>query len=154
MSDDKNKNVKILAEGFDEIEEIEKDENDKEVNIKKYEFKNVNMLEFVKELFSDEQIEKFLSHEDIKDMYAHRIGVKGLLRAFDKEEVCEEITWDYIKEYFLDHMNYEDILNHIGWEIVSNHFKDYIESETPAEDINNDEESIAEKLDVDQGEDQ
>ncbi|MFW6130011.1 MAG: hypothetical protein ACOC56_02430 [Atribacterota bacterium] len=153
MSENRD-SVKILAESFEEIEETELDSEDKEITIKKIILKNVDLLEFHKEIFSDEQIQKFLEHEDIKDMYAHRIGVEGLLKAFDKEEVCEKITWDYIREYFLDHIDYEDILNHICWEIVSKHFKDYIESENPTEDINNDEtESVVEKLNVNEGED-
>lgn len=97
------------------------DNGDNTVTLKK-----IDMVKFMEDILQDEKLNEFLNHSDIKDMFAHRIGTEGLLTSFTKEEVCEKLTWDFIKEYFLDHMNTEDILNKIGWETVKDHFADDI----------------------------
>lgn len=143
--------VSIPVSCFEETEV--KDENSDETR-KELLLKGVNMFELMKVLWKDEYIKEFLDNADVMDMFARRMGVEGLLKSYDKTEVCEAITWDFIREYFLDHIDADDILNHIGWETVSKHFADHIDGEnTSTEDINTDSKSAAEKLHVGQGQD-
>jgi hypothetical protein len=107
----------------------------------------VDMEKFMEQVFMDEKVNEFLSHPDILDMFAKRIGVPGLLKSFDRTEVCDEITWDYIKEYFLDHMDFADCLDHIGWEAAKKHFADHLEAETGSVDVGSDEPALLDKLD-------
>lgn len=140
--------LKFPVENFERVEEGEGDSTKKVVVLK-----GVNMVKFMEEVWNDEHVGEFLSNPDILEMFARRIGVDGLFRTYKKEEVCEHLSWDYIKKYFLDHVEASDILDHLGWEVVSKHFADYLDGhETSAEDINSSG-SVAEKLDACKGQD-
>lgn len=135
------------------FEEVEVKEENSEESRKMLRISGVNMFDMMQVLWKDKYIKEFLDNEDVMDMFARRMGVEGLLKSYDKTEVCDAITWDYIREYFKDHVDASEILDHIGWETVSKHFADYIDDEnTSAEDINTTE-SVAEKLNVGQGQD-
>ena len=136
---------------LENVEEITEDEGSSEK--KMVVLKNVNMVKFMEEVFGDVHVSEFLSNPDILEMFARRIGVKGLFRTYPKEEVCNELGWEYIREYFLDHVEASDILDHLGWEVVSKHFADYLDGqENTTEDINSSG-SVVEKLDACKGQD-
>jgi len=141
--------IKVPISSISSIEETpENSDNDAEP-IKLYHLKGVEPIKFLQNVWEDEHLQEFLSHEEIQNIFAKKIGVPGLLRAFNKEEVCEEITWEYIREYFLDHIDPNEILDHIGFETVSKHFADYLDSDgdSSLEDINsNSEGTLAGKL--------
>lgn len=140
--------LKFPVENFETIEEVEDNSTNKVVVLK-----GVNMVAFMKEVWNDEHVGEFLSNPDILEMFARRIGVDGLFRTYQKEDVCNHLGWEYIKEYFLDHVEASDILDHLGWEVVSKHFADYLDGhETSAEDINSIG-SVAEKLNACKGQD-
>lgn len=132
-----------LSFGVEEVTTHEVSEDGKSVTLK-----GINIPVFMEGVFKDEKVEEFLNHPDVLNMFAKKIGVAGLLRAYDKEEVCEEMTWEFIREYFMDHIDEEEILEHIGFETCKDHFKDHFES---SEDINSDEPSLLETTDGSEG---
>ncbi len=135
------------------VETVERQSDGNETSAKMITLKGVDIVRFMEEIWTDELINEFLSNKDILEMFARRIGVEGLFRTYKTEEVCDHITWDYIREYFLDHVDYNDILNHIGWEVVSKHFSDYLDAQSNStEDINSNE-SVVEKLNACKGQD-
>lgn len=86
-------------------------------------------VDFLTEFMNDETLKKFLAEPGTNKFIANIIGVKGLLEKFPKEEVLKSVTWDYVRDFFYDHMDVSEILNHIGYEKVSEHFKDKIQSQ-------------------------
>jgi hypothetical protein len=110
-------------------------------------------LEFLNSIMDDKLAASFFQNEKVKNWLAEQIGVTGLLNVYSKTEVLEKVGWEYIKEFFLDHMNTQDILNHVGWETTSEHFADKIATTRSQNDINtNGNKSILETLDVSEGE--
>jgi hypothetical protein len=92
---------------------------------------------FLTSIMQDDLLKEFLNDLGSKRFLAKIIGVKGLLATYDKKEVLDEITWQYVEEYFFDHMDQTKILNYIGWEKVQEHFKDKIQAGTTSKnDIN------------------
>lgn len=84
------------------------------------------MPDFMDYILEDKLFEKFIETEDTKKYLAEKIGVPGLLVAFKKEDVLKALSWEYVVEFYKDHMNVEEVLNHIGWEKVKEHFADKI----------------------------
>jgi hypothetical protein len=123
-----------------------------EDGIHKYVLKNVDMVSLAKHVLEDTYLDKFFSDKNILNMFTARIGVEKLLQVFSIEDVCEHITWDYIRKYFMDHIDVADILNHIGWELVSNHFSDYIHNKNVDEESINISNSVLEKINECKGE--
>jgi len=93
-------------------------------------------LEFLNQIMQEPLAKSFFEDGDLKKYMASEIGVKGLLTVYKKEEVLKEVGWDYVKDFFVDHMNVSHILSHIGWETVKEHFIDIINSENTKNDIN------------------
>jgi hypothetical protein len=110
------------------------------------------LMDFLNAIMDDKLVAAFFKSEKVKTWFAEQIGVEGLLVAYSKTEVLEKVGWDYIKEFFLDHMNTSDILNHVGWETVNEHFADKIAANRSQNDINTNGKSILETLDVSEGE--
>jgi hypothetical protein len=109
-------------------------------------------LEFLNNIMDDKLVTSFMESAKTKKWLAEKIGVEGLLIAFKKEDVLSTVGWDYVKEFFLDHMQVNDILNHVGWESAKEHFADKIAVESQQNDINtNGNKSILETIDESEG---
>jgi hypothetical protein len=102
------------------------------------EFKNGGDL--LEGLLQHENVNKFLKDDEVLSGFCKHIGVDSLVKYFDRNEVCDTLTWDHIKAYYLDHMNIGEILEHIGFEKVRDHFADFFvtsDDNTSANAINN-----------------
>jgi hypothetical protein len=110
-------------------------------------------MDFFNAIMADNLVNSFIANQKTKTWLAEQIGVAGLLEAYNKEEVLEKVSWPYVKEFFLDHMDPADILNHLGWEAVREHFADKIAANSSQNDINTSgNKSILETLDASEGE--
>lgn len=118
--------------------------------VKKAILKDADPLDFFNQTIDDALLQGFLSDDKVKSYIAKKIGVEGLLATYPKEEVLGKVGWDFVKEFFKDHMNREDILNHIGWEKVREHFADNIRQLGTQNSINTSE-SILGALDESEG---
>jgi len=112
--------------------DLEKNSNDE------YTLIDVNIADFFDQIMEDEVIKEFFEDESTKKKLISIIGVDTVLSVFDKTEILEKCTWEYIKDFFLDNLDENTILNYIGWDKVKQHFSDYIESseEESPNDIN------------------
>ncbi len=114
----------------------------------------VSPIDFLTDcVVKDETLDKFLEDVGTKRYIAAKVGVKGLLAKFDKKEVLTEVTWDYVKEFFMDHMDVPSILDYIGYEKVGEHFSDKIQSESGSKNVINkgEKRSILEELNESEG---
>lgn len=89
------------------------------------------------DILQDDNMNQFFQSDHGRKFLAIKIGVKALSVAFSKEDICKELSWNFIKEYYLDHMDKEEILNYIGFETAMDHFKEKLQqSGTTQKDIN------------------
>lgn len=96
----------------------------------------VNVIDLFTDIVDPSIFKNFLDDKVTKNKLAKDIGVKGLLETFDRTEVCKEISWEFIKPFFYDHMNVQEILDHIGFDKVKEHFADKIAHSSPTNAIN------------------
>lgn len=103
-------------------------EVDKEGN-RLVEMKDLDNVEFFSQIMNDTLLNEFIKDAKSKDYICKEIGVEGLLASFNKDDVLKKIGWEYVKNFYLDHVDPEFILNHFGYEKVREHFKDKIVQE-------------------------
>jgi hypothetical protein len=139
----------LRVEEGEHCESIEVNESDD--GSTKVEIYNVNIAEFIDQIMDEDVIKEFFEDIDARAKIVHIIGVDAVLKAFDRDELLTNCTWEYVKEFFLDNIDVDSILNHIGFEKVKEHFSDQIEvaDESP-NDINiGNEPSMLEALNAD-----
>lgn len=147
---DTKENDIVLTFEADSIENTTKDKDgDVRVTIKKE-----KQMDFLVRIMEDEMIDAFLSDEDTKKWFIDRIGVEPLLKVYTREDVLKLLSWEYVREFFFDHMDIKDVLNHIGWENIREHFADKLLVEKSHQnDINNSgNKSVLEELNASEGE--
>ena len=122
---------------------------------KEYTLSDVNIADFFDQIMEEEVISEFFADEDTKKQLIAMIGVDTVLKVFERDELLNGCSWEFVKQFFLDNIDVEAVLNHIGFEKVKEHFSDRIESvEESSNDINIDDgPSMMEALNADRGQD-
>lgn len=132
LSDFDKSNLTVTFNDDVSIEEVEDFKNTKTLKIDNIDpsfYRQIMKRDVIKHMFSDESVQ-----EGIAKLY---VPMEVLLKFYQKEDVCQKLGgWEFIGEYFKDHMDIADVLEYIGWEKVKDHFHDVIQIESGENDIN------------------
>lgn len=141
---EKAKKVMDLTIYVDDVQETSIKEKDADKKV--IELKGVKIFDFVTRLMEESIIKKFFECDDTQKEFLRVMGIKALLKAYEKKDVLTECSWEYVREFFLDQMDTADILNHIGLEAVKEHFADQLADSSSSEKDINTSNSVLEKI--------